>query len=86
MKPRHKLAQIFLTNSQRSTVWVEVMEVLMKNHISFSRLSQLEDASVDNVVLTVRLGGIKLVVTTSLIHLHLSCSVASLLLKLGQSS
>ena len=36
-----------------------------KNHIPYSRLDELEDTAVDNVVLTVRLGGIKLVVTTS---------------------
>ena len=39
--------------------------VLLKNHISYSRPNQLEETIVDNVVLTVRLGGNKLVVSTS---------------------
>ena len=39
--------------------------VLLKNHIPYSRLNQLEDISVDNVDLTVRLSGIRLVVSTA---------------------
>ena len=39
--------------------------ILLKNHIPYSRLNQLEDSSIDNVVLPVRLGGIKLVVSTA---------------------
>ena len=42
--------------------------VFLKNHIPYSRLNQIEDTSVDNVVLTVRLGGIKLVVSTSFVR------------------
>ena len=43
--------------------------VLLKNHIPYSRLNQFEDTSVDNVVLTVRLSGIKLVVSTAYVRL-----------------
>ena len=39
--------------------------VLLKHHIPYSRLNQLEDTSVDNVVLTVGLGEIRLVVSTA---------------------
>ena len=42
--------------------------VLLKNYIAYSRLKQLEDTSVDNVVLTVRLSGIKLVVSTAYVR------------------
>ena len=42
--------------------------VLLKNHIPYSRLDQLEDTSVDNVVLTVRLSGIKSVVSTAYVR------------------
>ena len=42
--------------------------VLLKNHIPYSRLNQFEDTSVDNAVLTVRLGGIKLVVSTAYVR------------------
>ena len=38
--------------------------VLLKNYIPYSRLNHLEVASVDKVVLTITLGGIRLVVTT----------------------
>ena len=65
MKPRHKLAQIFLTSIRCMGGQYGGVAVLLKNHIPYSRLYQLEDTSGDNVVLTVRLGGIKLVVTTS---------------------
>ena len=40
----------------------------MKHHIPYSRLNQLEDTSVDNVVLTVGLGEIKLVVSTAYVR------------------
>ena len=42
--------------------------VLLKHRIPYSRLNQLEDTSVDNVVLTVRLSGIKLVVSTAYVR------------------
>ena len=42
--------------------------VLLKHHIPFSRLNQLEDTSVDNVVLTVGLSGIKLIVSTAYVR------------------
>ena len=42
--------------------------VLLENHIPYSGLNQLEDTSVDNVVLTVRLSGIKLVVSTAFVR------------------
>ena len=42
----------------------------MKHHILYSSLNQLEDTSVDNVVLTVRLSGIKLVVSTAYVRRH----------------
>ena len=42
--------------------------VLLKNHIPYSRLIQLEDTSVDNVVLTVRPSGINLVVSTAYVR------------------
>ena len=42
--------------------------VLLKNHIPYSRLNQLEDTSVDNVVLTVRLSGNTLVVSTAYVR------------------
>ena len=42
--------------------------VLLKNHIPYSSLNQLEDTSVDNVVLTVRLGEIRLVVSTAYVR------------------
>ena len=38
---------------------------MLKNQIPYPRLDQFEDAPVDNFVLTVRLGEIKLVLTTS---------------------
>ena len=50
------------------------MEVLLKtavlliHHIPYSRLNQLEDTSVDNVVLTVGLGEIKLVVSIAYVR------------------
>ena len=40
----------------------------MKHHIPYSRLNQLEDTSVDNVVLTVGLRGIKLAVSTAYVR------------------
>ena len=42
--------------------------VMLINHKKYSRLNQLEDTSVDKVVLTVRLGGIKLVVSTAYVR------------------
>ena len=42
--------------------------IFLKNHIPYSRLNQLEDSSVDKVALTVRLGGIKLVVSTACVR------------------
>ena len=42
--------------------------VVLKNHFSYSRLDQHKDTPVDTVVLTVRLGGINLVVTTSYVR------------------
>ena len=42
--------------------------VLLKNHIPYSRHNQLEDTSVDDVVLTVRLSAIKLVVSTAYVR------------------
>ena len=39
--------------------------VSLKIHIPYSRLNHLEDTSVDNVVLTVRLGAMKLLVSTA---------------------
>ena len=42
--------------------------VLLKHHIPYSRLNQLEDTSVDNVVLTVGLSGIRLVVSTAYVR------------------
>ena len=39
--------------------------VLLKSHIAYSRPNQLEDASVDNDLSTVRQGGLTVVVTTS---------------------
>ena len=42
----------------------EGVAVLLRNHIPHSRYKLLEDASVDNVVSTVGLSGIKLVVLT----------------------
>ena len=42
--------------------------VLLKNHIPYSSLNQLEDTSFDNVVLTVRLGGINLFVSTAYVR------------------
>ena len=42
--------------------------VLLKHHIPFSRPNQLEDTSVDNVVLTVGLSGIDLVVSTAYVR------------------
>ena len=41
--------------------------VLLKNHIPYSRHNQLEDTSADNV-LTVRVSGIKLVVSTAYVR------------------
>ena len=42
--------------------------VLLKHHIPYSRPNQLEDTSVDNVVLTVELSGIKLIVSTAYVR------------------
>ena len=41
---------------------------LLKNPIAYPRLNQPDDTSVDNVVLTVRLSGIKLVVSTAYVR------------------
>ena len=40
----------------------------LKYHIPYSRLNQLENTSVDNVVLTVGLSGIKLLVSTAYVR------------------
>ena len=42
--------------------------ILLKNHIPYSILNQVEDSSIDNVVFPVRLGGIKLVVSTAYVR------------------
>ena len=42
--------------------------ILLKNHIPYSRHNRLEDSSVDNVVLTVRLGGFRLVMATAYVR------------------
>ena len=67
MNPRHKVAQIYSTFSQQSVVWVRFWgrrSFIEKAH-PLLKANHLEDNSVDNVVLTVRLGGIKLVVSTA---------------------
>ena len=56
-----------IINSMCGSSWG--VAVLLKNLILYSRPNQLEDTSVDNVVLIVRLSGIKLVVSIAYVRL-----------------